>query len=223
MAPALLVLLMALLCATWHAQPATAQRMDTLEGATFKSTESSPQLLALRTSGSAAAAQAGVSDAMAASSKDRWWEDSADDDTKCEATYARLPRVVGLTSHATARACADSCRCGAPALHLPRRWQHACATAWLSSVLQQTHAEKRPTSASGNPACMHAQDHAGVQRLAVVHRRGRLPGRGRRPAVAAFLPAAAPGHAAANAARRRHAARARGAGHVQSHRRLPVR
>lgn len=109
--PQALLVLTALLCVSWHVQPAAAQQLGSLEGAPIKSSDSAAQLLPLRTSGSAAAAAAGIPEAMAASSKDRWWEDSDDDDTKCEApTYARPARVVGLTSHATARACADSCR-----------------------------------------------------------------------------------------------------------------
>ncbi len=108
---ALLLTTALLLCTPWHSLQASAQRTGRLDGTNpVDSTAAAGQLLQLRTTGSAAAASAGVSEAMVASSNDRWWEDSEDDDTKCEAAHARPPRVVGLTSHATARACADSCR-----------------------------------------------------------------------------------------------------------------
>lgn len=104
-----LLLITALLCG-WQAYEASCQRLESIGGASVQSTAAAARLIPLHTSGSAAAAMANISDAMLASSKDRWWEDSEDDDTTCEATYARAPRVVGLTSSATAHACANRCR-----------------------------------------------------------------------------------------------------------------
>jgi hypothetical protein len=104
-----LLLIAAVLCG-WQAYEVTCQSSESLEGAAVQSTAAAARLIPLHTSGSAAAAMANISDAMVASSKDRWWEDSEDDDTTCEATYARAPRVVGLTSSATAHACANRCR-----------------------------------------------------------------------------------------------------------------
>ena len=101
-----LLLIAALVCG-WQAYEGSCQRLQSQEAAPVKSTA---RLIPLHTSGSAAAATANISDAMVASSKDRWWEDSEDDDTTCDATYARAPRVVGLTSSATAHACANRCR-----------------------------------------------------------------------------------------------------------------
>jgi hypothetical protein len=128
-----LLLTVALLCTSWQALQASAQHLGNIEAGPNKSPAAVPQLLQLRTTGSAAAAYAGVPEAMADSSKVRWWEDSEDDDTKCQATYARSPRVVGLTSHATARACADSCRYAALSI---TAWVQSCSsTSACKSVL----------------------------------------------------------------------------------------
>ena len=104
-----LFLIAVLLCG-WQAYEGSCQRLESLAGGPIQSSAAAARLIPLHTSGSAAAALANVSDAMVANSKDRWWEDSEDDDTTCEATYARAPRVVGLTSTATAHACANRCR-----------------------------------------------------------------------------------------------------------------
>ena len=101
-----LLLFTALLC-SWQAYEGTCQRLESREVAPVQPTA---RLIPLHTSGSAAAAMANISDAMVAASKDRWWENSEDDDTTCEAIYAREPRVVGLTSSITAHACANRCR-----------------------------------------------------------------------------------------------------------------
>lgn len=109
--PAAALLHIALLCAAWQVQPVASQRLDSLEGAPARSVAATPELIPLRTSGSKAAAAAGVPPAMATKAKNRWWEHSGEDDTKCEATYAGPRRVVGLTSAVSARACSDTCRC----------------------------------------------------------------------------------------------------------------
>lgn len=158
----------ALLCALLsHAQPAAA--LSSLQGAPVK-LSSANQLLSLWTSGGAAVTAAEFPEATWGSRKRHWWEDTLDDDTQCEAPFARPARALNSTVHATACACAKSCRCGVSfphqRVHTDGSQDYAMS---VHCVLQQRHHGQPPEHMY---ALVHFQHHdcsgasAGLQMLA---------------------------------------------------------
>lgn len=109
----MLAIAIVLSAAACSLQPAAAQ--GTSPGSTFKTQDSTADLIPLRVpdakpapSSSAAAATA---EAPQAAVSGNWWEtDGDEDESKCSVTYAGPSRVVGLKSHTTSRACARTCR-----------------------------------------------------------------------------------------------------------------